>query len=68
MQKAIKNSKAMTNDEKTASTLLFWLKTLILGEFLDLLGSQNGLQNGPWDPKLGFNWPGGVPGSPGSQF
>ena len=41
---------------------------LIFGRFWDPKMTQKLPKIGPWDWKLGFNWPGGSPGSPKSQF
>ena len=47
MQKAIKNGKAMKNDQKPACLATFRFEPTIFGQFWGLLGSQNELQNGP---------------------
>ena len=64
IQKTIQNSKGLKHDGKCASISIFWMPTAIFGRFWDPLGSQNGLQNGPWEWKLGLNWALGVPREP----
>ena len=64
MQKAVQNSKGIKHDGNCASISIFWVPTAIFGRFWDPLGSQNGLQNWPWEWKLGLNWALGVPREP----
>ena len=64
MQTAIQNSKGIKHDGKCASISIFCVPTAIFGRFWDPLGSQNGLQNWPWELNLGLNWALGVPREP----
>ena len=61
-QKSEKEQRPRRNREKTAPATTFTAKKTHFSHFWAPLGSQNGLQNGPLDEKLGFNWPGGGPG------
>ena len=49
---------------KPTSISIFWVPAVIFGRFWDPLGSQNRLQNWPWEWKLGLNWALGVPREP----
>ena len=55
MQKAIQNRKGIKHRRKPTSISIFWVPAVIFGWFWDPLGSQNGLQNWPWESKLGVN-------------